>query len=141
MNILLEQALVLTVVGMGMTFVAIGLLVVGMYAMTALIKDKALIKNKADEIAAVDEIELLEAPVAQQPAFAIDPGHPQIAAAAAVAAMLAEYNGKAQAAAAAVAVAWATQSAAPSTAPSAWNVTRRGQQLAQRKYHDLRRNK
>ncbi len=40
MTTLLNQALILTLVGMGMTFAALGLLVLGMYAMTALITDK-----------------------------------------------------------------------------------------------------
>jgi sodium pump decarboxylase gamma subunit len=40
MNELLRQALWLTVVGMGMTFAAIGTLVLGMYALTALTADK-----------------------------------------------------------------------------------------------------
>ncbi len=40
MTDLLKQALVLTVWGMGMTFLALGALVIGMYLMTALSKDR-----------------------------------------------------------------------------------------------------
>ncbi len=40
MTELLKQALVLTGWGMGMTFLALGALVLGMYLMTALVKDK-----------------------------------------------------------------------------------------------------
>lgn len=40
MDELLRQAIWLTVVGMGMTFAAIGTLVLGMYALTALTADK-----------------------------------------------------------------------------------------------------
>ena len=136
MDILLKQALMLTIIGMGMTFAAIGLLVVGMYAMTAFIKDKA------DDTETVDVVETPDVP-ADAGTLPVDRRHQHIAASAAVATMLAAYNDNAQlAAAAAVSVAFATQPAAPavpSTAPSAWNTVIRGQHLAQRTYHSLQR--
>jgi Na+-transporting methylmalonyl-CoA/oxaloacetate decarboxylase gamma subunit len=54
MTTLLNQALVLTLIGMGMTFAALGLLVLGMYAMTALITDEPRRKKAPDEEAPVE---------------------------------------------------------------------------------------
>ena len=61
MNELLRQALWLTVVGMGMTFAAIGTLVVGMYALTALTADK-------EEAAPAEEQVRVETPAQTQAA-------------------------------------------------------------------------
>lgn len=55
MTTLLNQALVLTLIGMGMTFGALGLLVLGMYAMTALITDKPRRKKTSAEEAQPEE--------------------------------------------------------------------------------------
>ena len=54
MTTLLNQALVLTLIGMGMTFAALGLLVLGMYAMTALITDEPRRKKAPAEEAPVE---------------------------------------------------------------------------------------
>jgi Na+-transporting methylmalonyl-CoA/oxaloacetate decarboxylase gamma subunit len=145
----LEQALILTLVGMGMTFAAIGLLVAGMYAMTAFIKDKADDEDELfDEMPAIYE----PSPIAGHPSPG-DSGRNdadrRLAAAAAVATMLAEQQGKMQAAAAAVAAAIATADAAATqttTGPqlatsSAWNTAIRVQRLSQRQYHDARRGR
>jgi sodium pump decarboxylase gamma subunit len=55
MTTLLNQALVLTLIGMGMTFGALGLLVLGMYAMTALITDKPRRETASTEEAPAEE--------------------------------------------------------------------------------------
>ncbi len=130
----LQQALLLTVIGMGMTFAAIGLLVAVMYAMTALIKDKTDVEDVD-----TDDIDL---PIAVAPWENSSNDIAPLAAAAAVATMFAEQQGKAQAAAAAVTVALTTQTIATpafTTRPNAWNTTIRAQRLAQRQYHNLRR--
>ncbi len=59
MDELLKQALWLTGVGMSMTFASIGLLVLGMYALTALFPEK---KEQPPA-----EVQPVEGPVAQEP--------------------------------------------------------------------------
>jgi len=130
----LSQALFLTLIGMGMTFAAIGLLVVGMYLMTALIKDKAQDDGELPKVA----------PEPLTEGLAQEGQHRHIAAAAAVSVALTEQSPRyATAAAAAVAVALTTQSAPPvvvsAGARNAWNAYVRGQQLSQRRTYDLKR--
>ncbi|HOU14430.1 MAG TPA: OadG family protein [Anaerolineae bacterium] len=55
MTTLLNQALILTLIGMGMTFAALGLLVLGMYAMTAFITDKPRRKEAPTEETQTEE--------------------------------------------------------------------------------------
>ncbi len=129
---LLNQSLLLTLIGMGMTFASIGVLVLGMYAMTAFIKDKANVEEEeTPEAAPAVELE----PWAWGPA---DNQRP-LAAAAAVSVALAEQTSSARylAAAAAVAGALATTAPAavqpaPADASSAWNAHVRSRNLARR---------
>ena len=111
----LSQALQLTAYGMGMTFAAIGALVLGMYAMTLFIKDKE------EEAAAAPVSASESAPVPSEDAA---------------------FGGRRRAAAAAVAVALAqtAQAAKPAAAATGtWSAYIRGQHLSQRQQHDLRR--
>jgi len=129
----LSQALLLTLIGMGMTFAAIGLLVVGMIVMTALIKDRSQ-----------DDEELPDVTPGAPSEPPIQEGQPRhIAAAAAVSVALAEPSPRYAAAAAAVAVVLATQATPPviisASAPNAWNAYVRGQQLSRRRAYDLKR--
>jgi len=146
---------------MGMTFAALGLLVLGMYAMTALITDKPrrqempLPETPAEEalLTQVADVVLHIAAAASLPsadAVAVQPQDEdrQRAAAVAVALALADTSQsddaaadcryRAAAAAAAVAMALAERNPAsvvpaPSTtAPDAWNYHARGHHLTQR---------
>ncbi len=133
---LINEALMLTLIGMGMTFAAIGVLVLGMYAMTALIKDKpqAAEEPSEDELAGASE-PLRELVADPQP----------LAAAAAVAVGLANQAtpGRYVAAAAAVAAAMAVATAHPRSALSGatitWNAYVRRRTLALHKFYDMRR--
>jgi len=147
---LLNQALILTLVGMGMTFAALGLLVLGMYAMTALITDEPRRKTAPAEESPVEERIVTQAAdvVLHLTAAARRPGaevseNRELAAAAAVALALALENAKPhlddryRAAAAAVAMAAAFGGAAPvptnvAPMPDAWNTHVRSQHLTQR---------
>lgn len=152
MTTLLNQALILTLVGMGMTFAALGLLVLGMYAMTALITDEPRRKTApAEEVPAEERIVTQAADVvlhlattARQSGAEVSENR-ELAAAAAVALALALEGGRPQlddryrAAAAAVAMTVtggevASASVNISTAPDAWNmhVRMRMQHLTQR---------
>ncbi len=145
MTTLLNQALLLTLVGMGMTFAAIGLLVLGMYAMTALIKDTRPEARKAVVIKV--ERNLQSEATAKQISKAVFPG----------VTITPEksddrdtnntrsHDGRYRAAAVAVAVALAAQSAS-TTAQQAnvaladsWNAFVRGRHLAQRQRYYARR--
>lgn len=125
----LTQAFILTLVGMGMTFAAIGLLVVGMYALTALVKDKPE--------AAVEEA--LPAPETPQPMLQKLSVEIQRAAAAAVSVALAEGGASPRYVAAAAAVATAlsarTVPAGAAVDAGAWNVAVRARRLAWRERH------
>jgi Na+-transporting methylmalonyl-CoA/oxaloacetate decarboxylase gamma subunit len=124
MEDLLSQALVLTAIGMGMTFVAIGTLVLGMYLMTALIKGG---RSEAAEVPA----EPPSVPEIVAPDYPAGRDARQVAAAAAVAVALAE----------AAAEEAATPPRAPVTevAVGGWNAYVRGRHLSRRLHHDLRR--
>jgi Na+-transporting methylmalonyl-CoA/oxaloacetate decarboxylase gamma subunit len=158
MTTLLNQALVLTLIGMGMTFGALGLLVLGMYAMTALITDKPRRETASTEEAPAEEalvtrvadVVLHLAAAASQPSTEVEADRPrdedrEYAAAAAVALALALEGDAPQldatpadryrAAAAAVAMAVACADAVPaniSTIPDAWNYHARAQQFTGR---------
>jgi sodium pump decarboxylase gamma subunit len=160
MTTLLNQALILTLVGMGMTFAALGLLVLGMYAMTAFITDKPRRKEARTEEAQAEEVFMTQvadvvlhiASAASLPSADTVATQPQDedrqrAAAVAVAVALeditpqsddAAADCRCRAAAAAVIVALAEHnpaSAVPATVtttPDAWNYHARGHHLTQR---------
>jgi hypothetical protein len=141
----LTQALILTLVGMGMTFAAIGGLVAGMYALTALVKDKPeAVEAPVTESPAVSPQPLVLSPQSSLPnpqSLAPNPRH--LAAAVAVSIALAEaaQSSRHIAAAAAVATALAEQSA-PAAAPvnaNAWNMVVRARRLMGRSVYDTRR--
>jgi len=118
----LVQALALTGIGMGMTFAAIGVLVLGMYLMTALIKDRQPAGQAAPSSASVPDSNASPEPLL--PAST----------------STALYK----AAAAAVAVALAELPQAESTRGwplpvSGWSESVRAQHLAGRQRYDLRR--
>jgi Na+-transporting methylmalonyl-CoA/oxaloacetate decarboxylase gamma subunit len=150
MTTLLNQALILTLVGMGMTFAALGLLVLGMYAMTALITDEPRRKTApAEESPAEERIVTQAADVvlhltaaARRPSAEVSANR-ELAAAAAVTLALALEEGRPQrddryrAAAVAVAMALASGGAAVASTnvvamPDAWNTHVRSQHLTQR---------
>jgi Na+-transporting methylmalonyl-CoA/oxaloacetate decarboxylase gamma subunit len=120
MNELLSQALILTLVGMGMTFAAIGILVLGMYALTTFLADGGAEENQERSAA-------VEAPDDQAP-LQVDVGRYHAAAAAAVAVALAQ-------------AADTYQAKRPGRAASgdAWTAHVRATQLARREYHNSRR--
>jgi len=162
MTTLLNQALILTVIGMGMTFAALGLLVLGMYAMTALITDTPRRKpalseeEQAEEVfvTRVADVVLHLAAAANLPdadtVTAPPPDEDRLRAAAAAVALALALQGdapqagssaveddryRAAAAAVAMAVACAGATAAPahaSTMPDAWNAHARAQRITQR---------
>ena len=152
MTTLLNQALILTLVGMGMTFAALGLLVLGMYAMTALITDEPRRKTTpAEESPAEERIVTQAADVvlhltaAARPPVAEVGANRELAAVAAVSLALAlegdtpltAAEARYRAAAAAVTMAVACAGTTPaqtnvSTMPDAWNMHVRGQHLTQR---------
>ncbi len=116
MGELLNQTLYLTVVGMGMTFLAIGALVASMYLMTAFIKDR---KVEEEPLAPEDEPADVSAP---------------------------ESDERSLAAAVAVAVALATQSVATATAGGTastadWSAYVRGQHLSMRQQYEARKRR
>lgn len=131
---LLSQTLMLTLLGMGMTFAALGVLVLGMYAMTALIKDKPVAKEVLPEAASVIEPK----PVEDQ--------RPLVAAAAVAVALTeqaapARYTAAAAAVAAAVATATPHRQFMPGNADSTWNAYVRGRTLALRNFYNARRQR
>ncbi len=119
MGELLSQALNLTLVGMGMTFAAIGVLVAGMYALTTFL---------ADEEEAEEMPEVAEAP-AEQAALQLDVGRYH-AAAAAVAVALAQAADTAQ-----------MKQQSRTVVGESWTAHVRTKQLARREHHDLRRTR
>ena len=148
MTTLLNQALILTLVGMGMTFAALGLLVLGMYAMTALITDEPRRKTApAEEVPTEERIVTQAADVvlhlattARQPGVDVRENC-ALAAAAAVSLALEDarpqLDDRYRAAAAAVAMIVTggevtSASVNISTAPDAWNTHVRTQHLTQR---------
>jgi len=143
MTTLLNQALILTLVGMGMTFAALGLLVLGMYAMTALITDEPRRKKTPVEAAPAEEplvtqvadVVLHLATTRKSDAEVLE-DHKRAAAAAVALALDTAEDCRYRAAAAAVAIALASADAAPASTnaamPDAWNTHVRGQHLTQR---------
>ncbi len=144
MTTLLNQALILTLVGMGMTFAALGLLVLGMYAMTAFITDEPrrkkapVVETPAEEplVTRVADVVLHLATTRRSDAEALEDRQRAAAAAVALALDAAE-DYRYRAAAAAVAMALASGDAAPAStnvvaAPDAWNTHVRSQYLTQR---------
>lgn len=142
----MTQAFTLTLVGMGMTFAAIGLLVLGMYVMTALIKDTRPVTRKAVVIKV--EKNLQSEATARKITAAVFPGI-TITPTAEPRKSSREEEGsqnredRYRAAAAAVAIALAAQATAVPTvgvtATDGWNTFVRGQRLAQRqRYHTHR---
>jgi len=160
MTDLLNQALILTLIGMGMTFGALGLLVLGMYAMTALINDNPRRKKKATEeappekalVTRVADVVLHLAAAANLPAAEAEADEDRARAAVAAVALalaledstshvLADDRYRAAAAAVAMAVAAASADAgadaasAPAnviTMPDPWSSHARAQQLTRR---------
>jgi len=150
MTTLLNQALILTLVGMGMTFAALGLLVLGMYAMTALITDEPRRKKAPAEEAPVEEklvtqvadVVLHLASATRQSDVEASENRARAAAVAVALAMALEsdrpqHDDRYRAAAAAVAMAMASGGAIPApanitTMPDAWNTHVRSQHLTQR---------
>jgi Na+-transporting methylmalonyl-CoA/oxaloacetate decarboxylase gamma subunit len=159
MTTLLNQALILTLIGMGMTFAALGLLVLGMYAMTALIKDEPRRKKVPAEEAPVEgtlvtqvaDVVLHLATTANLPDVEAEAAEDRERAAAAAVALALASEGESpqlvtpadryRAAAAAVAMAVAAASAdadavpAPTnviTTPDAWSYHVRAQQFTGR---------
>ncbi len=142
----LNQALILTLVGMGMTFAALGLLVLGMYAMTALINDeprrkKAPVEESPAEKVVVTQVADVILHLATARQLEVVAGERDLAAATAVALALAlevdTPDTRYRAAAAAVAIAMASGDAAPASPnitamPDAWNTHVRSQHLTQR---------
>jgi len=150
MTTLLNQALILTLVGMGMTFAALGLLVLGMYALTALFTDRPRrsepprteVPVEPTLITQVADVALQLATFAAQPGAVTQPTDEDRyrAAAAAVAHALAlesdvpYVEDRYRAAAAAIAVACAETESQPApggrfTAPETWNNHTRAQHL------------
>jgi len=148
MTTLLNQALVLTLIGMGMTFAALGLLVLGMYAMTALITDEPRRKKASPEespaegalVTQVADVALHLTTAANLPDVAAVAGEDRERAAAAAVTLALALEGDAaeddryRAAAAVVAMAVACAGAASAPAniiamPDPWSSYARGQQL------------
>ncbi len=148
----LNQALILTLVGMGMTFAALGLLVLGMYALTALFTDKPRRREpplpevpvEGTLVTQVADVALQLATFAAQPGAAAQPSDEDRyrAAAAAVAHALAleddtpSADDRYRAAVAAIAVACAETESQPASggrlvAPEAWNSHIRARHLSQ----------
>lgn len=144
MNTLLTQALLLTLIGMTMTFAAIALLVVGMYVLTALIKDERP-KARKPVVVSVERNVQSEAE-AKQISQAVFPGVTITSKDAQTdddQDNANEAENRNRAAAAAVAVALAMQSTATATAAVAadsWNTFVRGRHLARRERYNARRN-
>lgn len=141
MTTLLNQALTLTLIGMGMTFAAIGLLVLGMYVMTALIKDtppkarKAVVieveKNPQSEALAREVTAAVFPGVTLNPQAGPGPGFRK--------SDVQRDEDRYRAAAAAVAIAFAMQTTVTRqtnvAAADGWSAFVRGKRLAQRRYH------
>ncbi len=144
MGDLLVQALKLTVVGMGMTFLSIGALIGGMYVLTGLATDKPQgeamqdphlpapespeMLSRGRDIAAVAAVSTaVAATSAAEKEGARDPKH--IAAAAAVAAAVATQSSLTQPA----------PVASPQPSVDIWTLHVRSQQLAQRAHYDALR--
>ncbi len=142
----LNQALVLTLVGMGMTFAALGLLVLGMYAMTALITDKPRRKKASAEEAPAEEPLVTEAAdvalhlaATRQSGAEVDENRRRAAAVAVAVALegatAEDCRYRAAAAAVAMAVASASAASVPTnvpTMPDVWDHHVRSQYLTQR---------
>lgn len=142
MNIPLTQAIFLTLAGMTMTFAAIGLLVVGMYVLTAVVKDE---RPKRKPIVVNVERNVQSEAEAKQISQAVFPGvtlAPEETMPDGHANAETEVENRRRAAAVAVAIALATQStAAVNTAPvDSWSTFVRGHHLAQRQRFRARRN-
>lgn len=133
MDALLKSALELTFLGMGMTFLSIGALTLGMYVMTAIFrgKDRAVVPE-------LDRDEVVDADVAvQYRDTAVDANGDA-----------AEADRRATAAAVAVALALldmqldgavASAHIAPVVVEDAWNAFARGSHLLRRACYDARR--
>ncbi|MFP4394092.1 MAG: hypothetical protein ACLFTI_02420 [Anaerolineales bacterium] len=119
MGELLSQVLLLTLVGMGMTFAAIGVLVAGMFALTTFLADEEAQESPETPVAAPDD----------QAALQVDVG-----------------RYRAVAAAVAVAVAQATdtyqaQRPARDVAGGSWTAHVRATQLARRDHYNSLRTR
>jgi Na+-transporting methylmalonyl-CoA/oxaloacetate decarboxylase gamma subunit len=143
MDTLLTQALLLTLVGMTMTFAAIALLVVGMYVLTTLIKDERPQARKP--VVVKVERNIQSEAEAKQISQAVFPG---VTLASEETLTTDDQNhtdeaeNRHRAAAVAVAVALAMQSTSiTNTAPvDNWNAFIRARHLAQRQRYNARRN-
>ena len=143
MTTLLNQALILTLVGMGMTFASLGLLVLGMYAMTALITDKPRGKKALEAAPETRGVDVALPVVEVAAALPRDAARSRAAAAAVALALamegvvtlpVADDRYRAAAAAVAMAVAGADGGAARANVsgnPGVWNYHAREQQLRQ----------
>ncbi|MBN1877368.1 MAG: OadG family protein [Anaerolineae bacterium] len=157
MENLLIQALQLTVIGMGMTFGAIGALVGGMYLMTALVRDRAPMEangsnpeeddSKLSLLGITVDLEELNGTPLENQESRIEAPHSTSSSLKSTKAgsEYADPSGPLVAAAAAVSVALAQELQVPalsSCAPSVtggWNTCIRGRQLLGRQYYDLQR--
>jgi Na+-transporting methylmalonyl-CoA/oxaloacetate decarboxylase gamma subunit len=136
----LADALMLTLTGMGMTFISIGVLTLGMYLMRALTNRKRQLPSDGP---------LDQGPVAGEPVDVEVPADVAVDhhAAAAAAAVAVQRAVAAQAAAAAIAVAEATRRQLPERSADfaqcppeqAWNTYVRGRHLSLRSRYEARR--
>ena len=133
MTELLEQAVILTGWGMGMTFLAIGALVIGMYLMSMVIKEKTeTAADDTDETIAdlleEDNEETIEPLEINNGGFSINSReqYRALAASVAVALALSQESGE-------------KEPITTTTTPGAWNHYVRGRQLSQRsRYEQLK---
>jgi len=143
---LLNQALFLTLIGMTMTFAAIGLLVIGMYALTALARDERPKKRKP--VVVTVERDLQSEATAKQISLAVFPNitlTPEKTPNNDQNDVVDEAENRRRAAATAVAMALAMQVTATTTATGAvagdnWNTFVRGHHLAQRQRYAAQRS-
>ena len=133
MTELLEQAVILTGWGMGMTFLAIGALVIGMYLMSMVIKEKTeTAADDTDETIAdlleEDNEETIEPLEINNGGFSINSReqYRALAASVAVALALSQDSGE-------------KEPITSTTTPGVWNHYARGRQLSQRsRYEQLK---
>ena len=143
MNTLLSQALLLTLIGMTMTFAAIGLLVGGMYVLTALIKDERPKARKPVVVKVERNVQSeAEAKRISQAVFPSITIAPEEVPTANDEDNANEVEDRQRAAAVAVALALAIQAiSTTNTAPmDGWNTFVRGHHLAQRQRYAARRH-
>lgn len=158
MNTTLAQALQLTVLGMGMTFASIGVLALGMFLMTRMVreKDKASTQSGTLVDSSVDTAAVTSAGTPDDNGIGmsdmtdrskVDGAAAEVAARAAAAAVAVTLAtcGAAQAAAAAVAVALSedgvTKSQAVAPALGVWDGYVRSMHLSRRARYDARRGR